>query len=128
MLTAIKGTFRDGRVELDEDPGIIGEARVLVTFLQPEPLEQTRKAVRELMPSTDAIRRTEGVVGGDARVRNTRIPVWTLVQFKKLGRTGSQLLDDFPGLTREDLDAAWQYYRDHTDEIEQAIASEAAED
>jgi hypothetical protein len=33
MLTAIKGTFRNGRVELDEDPGIVGEAPVVVTFL-----------------------------------------------------------------------------------------------
>ena len=36
MLTAIKGTFRDGRVQLDEDPGIIGETPVVVTFLQPQ--------------------------------------------------------------------------------------------
>ncbi|HZK80862.1 MAG TPA: hypothetical protein VFC46_07340 [Humisphaera sp.] len=36
MLTAIKGTFRNGRVELDEDPGIVGEAAVVVTFLKPE--------------------------------------------------------------------------------------------
>ena len=36
MLNAVKGTFRDGRVELDEDPGIIGETPVVVTFLQPE--------------------------------------------------------------------------------------------
>jgi hypothetical protein len=34
MLTSIKGMFRDGRVELDEDPGIRGEAPVVVTFLQ----------------------------------------------------------------------------------------------
>lgn len=29
------------------------------------------------------IRRTPGVVGGDARVRDTRIPVWTLVELRK---------------------------------------------
>jgi len=33
MLTTIKGIFRNGRIELDEDPGIIGEAPVVVTFL-----------------------------------------------------------------------------------------------
>ena len=74
------------------------------------------------------IRHTEGVVGGYACVRNTRIPVWTLVQIKKLGRTEAQLLTDYPGLTEDDLDAVWTYYRDHTDEIEQAIAAEAGED
>src|SRR4051812_12242772 len=44
------------------------------------------------------IRHSDGVVGGDACVRDTRIPVWTLVQLKKLGRTEQQLLSDFPGL------------------------------
>jgi uncharacterized protein (DUF433 family) len=74
-----------------------------------------------------AIRHTAGVVGGDACVRDTRIAVWTLVQLKKLGRNEEQLLGDFPGLKPEDLDAVWAYYRDHTDEIENAIAAEAAE-
>src|SRR4051794_10466582 len=60
----------------------------------------------------ETIRHTPGVVGGDACVRGTRIPVWTLVHLKKLGRTEAQLLSDYPGLTRSDLDAVWAYYRD----------------
>ncbi len=71
------------------------------------------------------IRHTDGVVGGDACVRDTRIPVWTLVQLKKLGRTEAELRTDFPGLTQDDLDAVWAYYRDHMDEIENAIATAA---
>src|SRR3954447_17533885 len=63
------------------------------------------------------IRHTEGVAGGAACVRDTRIPVWTLVQLQKLGRTEAQLLSDYPGLTQEDLDAVWAYYRAHTAEI-----------
>jgi hypothetical protein len=35
-LTAVKGAFRNGRVELDEDPGIVGEAAVVVTFFRPD--------------------------------------------------------------------------------------------
>ena len=87
----------------------------------------TRAAVRIEGHPEASIRHTEGVVGGDACVRDTRIPVWTLVQLKKLGRNEAQLLADFPGLTRDDLDAVWSYYRQHTDEIEHAIAAEAAE-
>jgi type III restriction enzyme len=68
------------------------------------------------------------VVGGDACVRDTRTAVWTLVQLKQLGRNETELLADFPGLTQDDLDAVWRYYREHTDEIEKAIAAEAAED
>jgi uncharacterized protein (DUF433 family) len=75
-----------------------------------------------------AIRRTPDVLGGDARIRDTRIPVWTLVELKRQGRSEDQLLHDFPGLTQADLDAAWQYYRAHTEEIEDAIRAEAGED
>ncbi len=73
------------------------------------------------------ISRTLGVVGGDACIRDTRIPVWTLVQLKKLGRSDRDLVLDFPGLTDSDLEAAWDYYRGHTVEIDQAIAAEEAE-
>lgn len=84
--------------------------------------------VEEPSPSSARIRHTEGVAGGDACVRDTRIAVWTLVQLKKLGRSDAQLLADFPGLAQEDLDAAWEYYRGHTGEIENAIMAEARED
>ena len=76
----------------------------------------------------EKIRKTPGVVGGDARVRDTRIPIWTLVELRKQGRTEQQLVEDFPGLTRDDLHAAWEYYRSHTAEIDEAIAAEARED
>ncbi len=42
MLTAIKGIFRNGRVELEEDPGIVGEAAVVVTFLKPDALDHQK--------------------------------------------------------------------------------------
>ncbi|MDB5306486.1 MAG: hypothetical protein JWO38_688 [Gemmataceae bacterium] len=52
------------------------------------------------------IQKTPGVMGGEACVRRTRIPVWTLVLARKLGRTDADLLADFPGLVPADLDAA----------------------
>jgi uncharacterized protein (DUF433 family) len=61
------------------------------------------------------------VLGGDARVGNTRLPVWLLVLARKRGQTDAQLLDAYPTLTAADLDAAWDYYREHPVEIEQAI-------
>lgn len=69
-----------------------------------------------------AIQKTSGVCGGDARIRNTRIPVWTLVSFRQQGADSSELLRNYPGLTQADLDAAWAYYDAHRDEIDQAIA------
>ena len=65
--------------------------------------------------------RTPGVCGGDARVADTRIPVWLLVLARKRGQSDDQLLADYPTLTPADLDAAWAYYREHPVEVEQAI-------
>lgn len=77
--------------------------------------------------TTGAIRRREGILGGAACVRDTRIPVSVLVDLKAQGRSDEQLLGDFPGLSQVDLDAAWAYYGDHRSEIDQAIADEAGE-
>src|SRR5262249_26994038 len=76
---------------------------------------------RTMTPTEPRIRKTPGVIVGDACVRNTRIDVWMLVEWKKLGRTDADLLADFPDLTPEDLEAAWAYYTVHPDEIETAI-------
>ncbi|MBY0525487.1 MAG: DUF433 domain-containing protein [Gemmataceae bacterium] len=70
---------------------------------------------------TTSIDKTPGVCGGDARVRNTRIPVWLLVLHRKLGRSDAEVLDSYPTLTQADLDAVWDYYRDHPVEVEQTI-------
>lgn len=67
------------------------------------------------------IQKAPGVLGGDARMGNTRIPVWLLVLARKQGQTDAQLLDAHSALSAADLDAAWDYYRDHPVEIEQAI-------
>jgi uncharacterized protein (DUF433 family) len=71
--------------------------------------------------STSFIEKTAGVCGGKARVRNTRIPVWIIVLSRKFGETDAQVLHSYPTLTQADLDAAWDYYRDHPVEIEQSI-------
>lgn len=81
------------------------------------------------MTTTEAlIRKTPGVIGGDACVRRTRIAVWMLVAWRARGRTDAELLTDFPGLTPDDLSAAWAYSAAHPDEIETAIReNDAAE-
>jgi uncharacterized protein (DUF433 family) len=74
------------------------------------------------MTTTSArIRKTPGVCGGDARIGDTRLPVWLLVLARKHGQTDAQLLDTYPSLSPADLDAAWDYYREQPVEIEQAI-------
>ena len=67
------------------------------------------------------IRHTPGVCGGRARIRDTRIPVWTIVEAKKSGASDLEILQDFPGLTAEDLTNAVRYYEGHKAEIEQDL-------
>ncbi len=69
------------------------------------------------------IQKTSGVCGGHARVRNTRIPVWTLVSLRQQGATEQELLHNYPNLTLDDLTAVWGYYFHHKSEIDNIIAS-----
>src|SRR3569833_3023893 len=55
------------------------------------------------------IRKSPGVCGGEACIRNTRIPVWVLEGYTRLGLSGAQLLGAYPTLTRDDLLAARAY-------------------
>lgn len=75
-----------------------------------------------------AISITPGVCGGYARIRNTRIPVWTLVSFRKQGADETELLRNYPTLTPLDLSAAWIYYSNHRQEIDAIVASHQKED
>lgn len=66
---------------------------------------------------------TPGVCSGYARIRNTRITVWTLVSFHNQGATEAELLRNYPTLTPLDLSAAWNYYDTHREEIDSLIAA-----
>jgi uncharacterized protein (DUF433 family) len=67
------------------------------------------------------IEKTPGVCGGSACIIRTRIPVWSLVAWKKLGTQDDVLLKNYPTLIQQDLDNAWGYYLIYTDEIEHEI-------
>ena len=71
--------------------------------------------------------KTPGVMGGEACVRDTRIPVWLLVSYTQLGLSEAKLLDNYPTLTARDLVNAWSYASAYTDEIDRAIAQQDEE-
>ena len=73
------------------------------------------------------ISHTPGVCGGRACIRDTRIPVWTIVEAKRMGATDLDLLKSFQGLTAEDITNAMRYYEGHKDEIEADIADQEIE-
>lgn len=71
--------------------------------------------------STSWISKKEGRCGGDACVRDTRITVWGLVAWKRLGQSDDWIREGIPDLTQADLDEAWRYAADHADEIDECI-------
>ncbi|MEM1216097.1 MAG: DUF433 domain-containing protein [Bacteroidota bacterium] len=76
----------------------------------------------------DQIVKTPGVVGGSARIRNTRIPVWVLIEYLSLGWTVEKLLVNYPRLNEEQLAAAKNYYDANKDEIDADIKAQDAVD
>ena len=70
-------------------------------------VHEKAKAIQILIASISdtwaGIEKTPGVMGGDACIRKTRIPVWLLVSLREQGATEAYLLEDYPGLTATDL-------------------------
>jgi uncharacterized protein (DUF433 family) len=64
--------------------------------------------------------------GGDACIRDHRIPVWVLVNFRRLGGDDDAILRAYPTLLLADLEAAWEYYAANKEEIDQAILENEA--
>ncbi len=59
--------------------------------------------------------------GGDACVRDSRIPVWVLVNYRRLNAADADILRAYPSLTPADLSAAWEYAAANEEEIDRAI-------
>jgi uncharacterized protein (DUF433 family) len=77
----------------------------------------------ELRAGTSWIQKTPNVCGGEPCVRRTRHTVSGLVEWKQLGLSEDQILRQHPDLTPADLEAAWSYWRQHSEEIAEAIRS-----
>ena len=81
-------------------------------------LQWVTRDLGDAFPGIDA---HPNVVGGEACIVRTRIPVWTLVQARRLGMSESDILRSYPILRAEDLANAWAYARLHPEEINQHI-------
>ena len=75
----------------------------------------------EVIQLLEGINKTPKVVGGNARIRNTRIPVWSLFQSHQMGVSDLEILEAHPELTQTDLINAWVYAEIFSDEIESVI-------
>lgn len=103
--------------ELSVVEGLVCEA------FRGNPPEDVAKDLRWLAAAAqNAIQKSPDCCGGDARIRNTRIPVWVMVSARKdLKYSDAEILANYEGVTEHDLLCAWHYYEHNRDEIDSAI-------
>jgi uncharacterized protein (DUF433 family) len=71
------------------------------------------------MSTTVEIVKTPDVLHGKPRIEGTRIGVFMLGEsVREGGQTIAELLEGYPDLTREQIEAALAYYDDHPNEME----------
>jgi len=94
---------------------------LLSNMTRAEKAQVLQWVVKDLGDAFPDIESNPDICGGEPCIVRTRIPVWVLVQAKKLGTSEADLLKSYPSLRAEDLANAWAYYRAHNEEIERQI-------
>src|SRR3990170_6697374 len=93
----------------------------LANLSRAEKAEVVQRFALEIANTWPGIERTPGVAGGAACIVRTRIPVWTLENYRRLGWSEARIMENFPTLRAADLVNAWAYADTHRAEIDQAI-------
>ncbi|XGW00463.1 MAG: DUF433 domain-containing protein [Leptolyngbya sp. BL-A-14] len=91
-----------------------------------EKAEAIQILTRTLSNRSPGITKTPDVMGGDACIANTRLPVWLFVSLRQQGATDANLFEAYPSLTAADLVNVWAYADAHPDEIETALREQEA--
>jgi uncharacterized protein (DUF433 family) len=99
---------------------------LLANMTRGEKAQLLQRLARDLGDASPGIDSIPGVCGGEPCIVRTRIPVWVLVQARRLGLGESDILHSYPNLRAEDLANAWAYYRAHRDEIDHQIEENEA--
>jgi uncharacterized protein (DUF433 family) len=77
--------------------------------------------VEAIESKSRGVTKVPGVMGGEACLRGTRIPVWLLVSYRNQGMTDGDILKGYPDLSAADLCCVWAYATAYGDEIAAAI-------
>lgn len=93
----------------------------LLSLSPSEKVQAIQLLAQSLGSQWQGVEKTPRVCGGEARIANTRIPIWVLVEARRLGYTDADLLTSYPTINATDLANAWSYAEAHPDEIEFAI-------
>jgi uncharacterized protein (DUF433 family) len=80
---------------------------------------------RTLNNDSEGITKTIGVMGGDACIANTRLPVWLFVSLRQQGASDAALLEAYPHLSAADLVNVWAYAAAYPEEITIALQEQA---
>ncbi len=65
--------------------------------------------------------RIKDICGGRDIIAGTRIPVWSIIKWYKLGLSVEEVMREFPQLTPSQVHDAFSYYYDNPKEIEKDI-------
>ncbi len=63
----------------------------------------------------------KGICGGRSVIEGTRIPVWSLIKWYKLGMSFEEIMREFSQLNPAQIHDAFSYYYDNQEEIEKDI-------
>ena len=100
--------------------------QLLAKMSRAEKAQLLQWAARDLGDVFPGIESRPDVCGGEPCIVRTRIPVWTLEQARRLGKSEADLLRAYPTLRAEDLANAWAYVRSHGEEISRQISENEA--
>jgi uncharacterized protein (DUF433 family) len=98
----------------------------LAALSKAEKAEVVERLAQEIGDAWPGIEKTSGVMGGAACVVRTRIAVWVLEGYRRLGWTEAKILANYPTLRAADLVHAWAYVDVHRQEIDEAIRQNEA--
>ncbi len=98
----------------------------LAALSRAEKAEVLQRLAQDVGNTWSGIERNSGIAGGEACVVRTRIPLWALDNFRRLGWSEARILDNYPTLRAADLVNAWAYVDAHRGEIDRAIAENEA--
>lgn len=67
------------------------------------------------------ISKQKGVCGGRTVIEGTRIPIWSIIKWYKVGMSVEDIIREFPQLTPSQIHDAFSYYYDNQEEVEKDI-------
>jgi uncharacterized protein (DUF433 family) len=98
----------------------------LAALSKAEKAEVVERLAQEIGDTWPGIEKTPAIGGGAACIVRTRISVWVLENYRRLGWNEARILANYPTLRAADLVHAWAYVDTHRREIDEAIRENEA--